>query len=71
MGDGRGAPRGGGWSDVVMRVVIGLAAGGFTSWSLYRSVLTWVPLAFLAAFLAVDGWRLTDRARSARRRRNA
>lgn len=71
MGDGRGARRGGGWPDVVMRVVIALAAGGFSSWSIYHSVLTWVPLAFLAAFLAVDGWRLTDRARLARRRRSA
>ncbi|WP_263731279.1 hypothetical protein [Cellulomonas sp. SG140] len=70
MSDGRGAPRGGGWPDMVERVVIALAAGGFTSWSIYHTLLTWVPLAYLAAFLAVDGWRLTGRARLARRRRS-
>ena len=71
MSDGRGAPRGGGWPDVLVRVVIALAAGGFSSWSIYQSVLTWVPLAFLAAFLGVDGWRLAGRARWVRRRRSA
>jgi len=71
MRDDRRTPRGGGWPDVMVRVVIALAAGGFSSWSIYQSVLTWVPLAFLAAFLAVDGWRLSTRLRPGRSRRSA
>ena len=71
MRDDRRTPRGGGWPDVMVRVVIALAAGGFSSWSIYHSVLTWVPLAFLAAFVGVDLWSATVRVRSARRSRRA
>lgn len=46
------------WPDVVVRLFIALIAGGYASWDIYRSLLTWVPLAFLAAFLGVDGWRV-------------
>lgn len=59
------------WSDVVLRAVIALAAGGFTSWTIYQSVVSWIPLAFLAAFLGTDLWSATARLRSLRRARRA
>lgn len=57
------------WPDVVLRAVIAVAAGGFTSWSIYSSVVTWIPVAFLAAFLGTDLWTATAGLRSLRRSR--
>lgn len=57
------------WSDVVLRAVIALAAGGFTSWTIYQNVVSWIPLAFLAAFLGSDVWSATARLRSLRHSR--
>ena len=71
MRDAGRPSRGSAWPDVVVRVVVALAAGGFLSWYIYSSVVTWVPLAFLAAFVGVDLWTATVRVRSARRSRRA
>jgi len=45
------------WRRMVIQVLLGLAAGGYASWFIYRSLFTWVLPFFLVVAIGAELWR--------------
>ncbi|BDO43601.1 hypothetical protein [Cellulomonas sp. NTE-D12] len=53
------------WGRMLVQVLLALAAGGYASWFIYRSLFTWVLPFFLVVWIGGELWRTARAVRKA------